>query len=336
MFVIPMLEMTSHGGNRILIRIANYLVNRGEKVKIITTKHDLTSLNYTISEQVEIVKIFDSIHSRACRWFLFLLFSPFYMKGRVVLANHFLTFFPSKISSYIFNSKCFYFVQGIEFECYMGNMKFDWFLKWLCLLSYKSKNIISANDYLTSQLERLTKINFEFKLGIDKPLNIKNKPMYDIVYFARPEKFKGLERFLDIVNKNRELTYLCISQDKQLLLKLNDIPQVTVISPKNDNELAENIVKGRISLLTSYYEGFSLPPLECMSYGVPLLYFECGGPSVYVSNSNSQLLSCTNDFSEKYQVIIDNYEYYSQASVMTGEKFNIESSLNRLYIHLTY
>lgn len=336
MFIIPMLEITPHGGNRILIRIANYLTSRGTNVKIVTTKYDPVSLNYTISKQVEVVKIFAGINSRACRWLLFLLFSPFYMRGKAVLANHFLTFFPSKISTYIFNSKCFYFVQGVEYECYIGNIKFDWFLKWLCLLSYKSKNIISANDYLTSQLECFTNVNFEFKLGVDSPLNIKQTPMYDIVYFARPEKFKGVNRFIDIVNKNKELTYLCISQDKELLLKLSELKQVTTVSPDNDFELAQNIVKGRISLLTSYYEGFSLPPLECMNYGIPLLYFECGGPSVYVSPSNSELLSSTNDFSKKYQTIMGNYNQYAQESFATSKKFNIESSLDRLYKHLTY
>ncbi|PMO71083.1 hypothetical protein BCT03_20245 [Vibrio splendidus] len=330
---IPMLALTSHGGNRVLIELANYLAEKGNDVVILTTTENYSP--FEINEEVQVTKILHKIKNKYVRFFLFLVVSPYFMKDGVVIANHFLTVYPAKISALIFKVKLFFFVQGIESECFED---YPWilrrFLKAVNLVSFNMGAVVSANTFLSSKLDALNvTIAHQFCLGVKKKwIEKSTKPKcYDVAYFARNEKNKGLERFLEIVSANPDLSFLCLSQNVDLLHKLESIsPNIDIINPTDDDELYANLDLCKVMLLTSYFEGFALPPLEAMARGLPLIYFDCGGPSAYATKYNSRLISSVNTFKCAFVEILNSYELFSITAFTTASKFELESSYDNL------
>lgn len=333
---IPMLSITPHGGNRVLIEIANHLSANGVNVEVITSSYDKENINYTLDKLVNVKVLFECVTSKYLRWFLFLLAIPFFCKGKVILANHFLTAIPSRISSLIYQSKFLYFVQDIEFEFYRRYGYVGKLLKVWCLLTYKLGGVVSANPYLTKRLERYCHVIYDFNLGVNRSLVVPgtNTKNYDVIYFARKEVHKGLDRFERILALNTEIKFLCISQDETLLERLEKNKNVSVVKPTSELELQTSVSSARVLLLTSYHEGFSLPPLESMRVGVPLVYFECGGPSVYCNKNNSVLIDKCEDFEDALHLIDSNYSEFAHNSILTSRLFSQEKSCSDFFVFL--
>ncbi|MEH0769628.1 glycosyltransferase [Vibrio alginolyticus] len=328
--VIPMLALTVHGGNRVLFQIANFLSKKGHKVTLVTTTTNQTP--FELSESVKIKVIFDKIKNKHVRFLFFLLFGPFFFRGDVIISNHFLTYFPSQISTFFSRGKNVFFVQGIESECFNDyNLILRMILSNINRRSFRSKNVVTANPYLSKRVEKYTTISHEFNLGISRRWLKKStsEKVYDVIYYARDEANKGLDRFYQIYHLNPDLSYLCISQNEKLLDSLSSLDSIDVYMPKSDAEIYNLIDKSRVLLLTSYKEGFALPPLEAMFRGVPFIYFECGGPSVYANSRNSSLINTCSEFKLCFNEINISYDDYSIACMRTAEKFVLEESLIR-------
>lgn len=326
-----MLAITPHGGNRVLIQIANFLCEKGHNVTIVTTTGNQSP--FLISDKITVKIIFNKIKNKYIRFLMFILFSPIYFRCDIVISNHFLTYFPAQISTFFFRSKNLFFVQGVESECFDSySQPLTYFLSCVNKLAFKSKNLITANPYLSKRIRKYTSVSHEFNLGISKKWLQKkaSHKEYDIIYFARDELNKGLDRFLDIYSLNSELKYLCISQDKVLLHKLAEKYNVDVYLPCSDSDIYNCLDKSKVLLLTSYKEGFALPPLEGMFRGVPFIYFECGGPSVYANLNNSILINTSSDFKEAFNKINCSYDFYSKECISTANNFVLEDSLLKL------
>lgn len=331
-----MLEVGPHGGCRVLIQLANYLISKSCNVTILTSKVHRDT-NYKIDDKVIIKVLFSSVSFKYFRWFLFCFFSSFYIGKGFVIANHFLTVIPSFFSKLHKRNKVLYFIQDIEFEFYKQYRFFGYFLKKICVLTYAFKPIVSANPYLSSRLLEYTNVDFDFNLGVDIDYisNFKeDQKKYDVVYFLRNEVHKGRDRFDDILSKNKDLKFLCISQNKSLLKKYEDIENVSILTPISDGMLFSSVSKSKVLLLTSYHEGFSLPPLEAMCLGVPCILYPCGGPSVYSNKSNSVLISDSDDFSAAFIEVDCKYDYFSTNAIFESRKFNMNTSLNGFYEYL--
>lgn len=334
--IIPMLALTPHGGNRVLIQIANFLCEKGHEVTLITTTKNQSP--FVISDKVNVNVIFNRYKNKHIRFLMFILFCPIYFRCDIVISNHFLTYFPAQLSTFFFRSKNLFFVQGVESECFDSYSRpLKYLLRGLNELAFKSKYLITANPYLSRRVRQYTSISHEFNLGISKKWLRKSSvhKEYDIIYFARDECNKGLDRFLDIYSLNSELKYLCISQDEKLLKKLSNNHGVEVYKPCSDSDIYNCLDKSKVLLLTSYKEGFALPPLEGMFRGVPFIYFDCGGPSVYANFNNSILINKSSEFKESFKKIDSSYDFYSRSCVTTAKEFVLEDSLLRLNEHIT-
>lgn len=326
---IPMLSITPHGGNRVLLKIASYLASSDFDVTIVSTSKNKTK--YELSELVNIKVIFGNIKNKYIRFVLFLICCPFYMKKGGIISNHFLTFYPSYFAQCFFKSKNIFFIQGIEAECFNEYPRIIQFiLKKINYFAFKIADNVSANKFLTKRVEKYGDVCYEFNLGIDAKYfndNIKDKK-YDIIYFLRREKNKGLNRFEKIISNNEKLKFLCVSQDFSLLDEMNNkYSNLNVCCPMDDDELFELIDSSKVLLLTSYNEGFSLPPLEAMFRGVPLIYYDCGGPSAYATVENSIIIKVSQDFTQAFRKIDDNYITYEKACYITSKKYIIDESL---------
>lgn len=333
---IPMLAITPHGGNRVLIELANYLVNQHHQVIVLSTTKNNSP--FVIDSRVEVKIIFNSVGNKYIRFLFFLLFSPFFMRDGIIIANHFLTVYPAKLTQLLFRTRCVFFVQGIESECFEEYPKLlSGLLKTVNSVAFRLCDVIPANSFLSSKLiMQGVKISHEFNLGVSRKWIVKSnhKPKYDVVYFAREEYNKGLDRFLDVVRINRNISFLCISQNQDLLNELSSEPNISIKCPSSDQELYQHLDICKLLLLTSYFEGFALPPLEAMGRGLPLVYFDCGGPSVYADNNNSILISETCEFTRSYERINKNYQEYSLSAFQTAKKFELECSFSNLCSYL--
>lgn len=304
--IIPSLAMTPHGGGRVLVEIANSLTKRGHHVTIVTSKYP-GSTPFALDERVVIKKIGPSTSNKVICLLAFLLLSPFHMAGRNIIANHFLTVFPSWFAR-IFRSHYIYLVQDIEYRFFTKPK--HWLLRALCRWTYKKGNLVAANAYLASQLKNYNNLLLTLRLGISKSFFKKEAStaakQYEVVYFLRSQPHKRLDRFKDILKKlsAQNIKVLCISQDIELLATFKGMTET--IAPANDSELIDAIDSAKIMLLTSEHEGFALPPLECMARGLPAVMYECGGPSVYSQEGvNAFIIADHGDREASSSAIVD-------------------------------
>lgn len=334
-FAIPMLGLTPHGGNRILVEIANNLVSRGYSVTIITPNR-ASRMPYVLDERVLVKKIGPSINSKILLFIIYLFVSPLYLKNKTILANQFLTVLPSWVASHIFHSKYVYFVQGIEYRVYKG--KLFGVLKAVCEWTYRKGQIVAANSYLASELENYNKVLLTLKLGVSSKFfstpKILDSKEFDVIYFLRREKYKRIDRFnalLPFFIKN-DVRVLCVSQDSDLLDSYSN--RAATLCPKNDEELINALDKSRVLLLTSDHEGFSLPPLEAMARGLPSVMYECGGPKVYAVHEKNCLIVTDSQESSavKYieKLLTDKvfYSELSKAGFDTASRFKLDGAIN--------
>ena len=100
---------------------------------------------------------------------------------------------------------------------------------------------------------------------------------------ARSHKTKGYSDFLWLSEKMKDdrFSFISISQDN--LPKNNFIKNY---KPYNDDEYQEILKKCDIIVNTSYFEGFGLPPLEAMSFGILVIARENEGLKQYANNEN--------------------------------------------------
>lgn len=334
-YLFPMLSIGPHGGNRVLIELMNSLIEHGHSVEILTSRRSIGSI-YPINNLVKI----SYVGGKSKFSYLIVLLSIFFkFDYDSIIANHFSTYLPCLFSRVFFRKKMYYFVQDLEFNFYSG---FFYFIsKLISFVSYKDKKIISANDYLSARLESYgflpcLKVNVGVsEVFFNTPIGNKYRT-YDIVHFARSQQHKRLDLFLEIINKAKmfkpDLKILIVSNDVSAIDFLNSLG-FEVNKPKNDLELIELIDSGKLYLLCSDHEGFSLPPLECMARGKPLALFPCGGPSVYTNDSNSILLNRDN-IEDSARCInellcdINRYEMMSANAILTAKKFKLKKAVN--------
>lgn len=343
---IPMLSLSPHGGNRVLIELANKLVNSGHEVLILTSRVFLES-TYKIDSNVKI----KFVGGKTKLSYFSVLFFSCFLKNKIIIANYFLTFYSAVFSKLIFGSKYVYLVQDIESEFFHGWKRR--FADFICNLSYKSSVVISANSYLSGKIIKRGGVpSLTVNVGVADSFFISTDSFddltkeFDILYFARAQVHKRLDLFLELMLEVEkllpEVRILCISQDMSALELIRNT-SVTKVKPLDDYHLCSLIKKSKINILTSDHEGFALPPLECMSQGVPLAYFPCGGPSVYVSENNSICLDRNNikKSAENIVFLLKNenmLKHFSESSIITAEKFKLSTAIDDIvnYIDDTY
>jgi glycosyltransferase involved in cell wall biosynthesis len=292
--VIPIISISWHGGTRVLVQFANFLAERGHRVEFLVARNRCRT-PFAFSNAVVIRDI--GIHTgiKALDYFVFLCLVPIFIrKPSIVIANFFVTYFPIRFIALFRGVVYVYFVQDIEskFEAPLGSL-----LNPLCRWTYSDRHIVAANFYLRRRLEQEFGTTCKsICIGPDDiffDLSKQSEKNFDVIYFLRRETWKGLDRFLRILSLAKgRFTCLCVSQDEGLRGVLDGMDAV-FYRPQNDVDLVRCMDSARVLLLTSYREGFALPPLEGMARGLPTLLFACGGPEQYIRDGENGIYVST-------------------------------------------
>jgi len=313
--------MVPQGGVRVLVELANDLVIRGRNVTIVTSTSNY-SIPFHISDEVSIVST-SKYSSKYLSYIIYLLKAPFYMRRGLIIANYFITYYVSLVAIIFFRASLLYFVQGIETT---RRGFFGWILNFLCRMTYYSNKIITSNKYLYDWLSihHRTPIS-SIEIGVSDQfldeIRANEEKIYDVIYFARSENFKRIDRFYEIVDRLSSLTFVVVSQDREIIKKISLLyPNVVCIVPNTTLQLISYIDKAKILLYTSEYEGFGLPPLECMARGVPAVVFHNAGIMVYCLEGFNSFI--VNSVDEAVNMIVKVNESKVLCSELSANAYN--------------
>jgi glycosyltransferase involved in cell wall biosynthesis len=331
--VIPIISISWHGGTRIILQLANYLVTLGNEVVFLVARRRCVT-PFEVSADVQIREIGVYTGLKVIDYLVFLCCVPFFVsRGAILLANFFVTYYPVRLSAWLRGSLYIYFVQDVE-------SKYRWpigaLLNPICNATYRDKRIVTANGFLKERLMiRFGTASRSINIG---PANIfyemprTQVKKYDFVYFLRKESWKGLDRFLRILQfARRRLTGLCVSQNLALSGCLDGF-DADFLKPESDEELVKCIDSAHVLLMTSYKEGFALPPLEGMARGVPTVLFRCGGPDQYIVNGRNAVYVDTEEQAVcAIEHIVKNpeiYERMSREAVLAAAGYRMDKSMS--------
>lgn len=332
---IPIINISWHGGTRVLVQAANYFARQGAEVTVLCSRGRYAS-PYRFGGGVALKQVGIRTPFKYLDYVIFLLALPFaFPRGSLPVATFFVTYLPVRLAALLRGTPYIYFVQDIEskYHGFSGLL-----LNSFCNMTYGDANIIVTNSHLQERMLR------EFgrrcrliQVGPGETFyrsTTAAAKRYDVVYFLRRERWKGLERFQEFLRLSAgRLTCLCLSQD-QALFEAVRFPGVECRKPTGDEELIAYIDSARVLFFTSHEEGFALPPLEAMARGVPTVLFRCGGPDAYIRDGHNGFY--VQDERQAVDVITrlttdeSAYERASREAVATAAQFRLDIGLSQL------
>ena len=332
---IPIINISWHGGTRVLIQAANYFAGQGDEVTVLCSRGRYDS-PYRFDSGVTLKEVGIRTPFKYLDYVVFLLALAFaFPRGSLPVATFFVTYLPVRLAALLRGTPYIYFVQDIESKYHgLSGLVLNSF----CNMSYGDANIVVTNSYLQSRMLRefgrkcrLIQVGpgeafYRGASGAGK--------RYDVVYFLRRERWKGLERFQEFLRLSAgRVTCLCLSQDERLFEEVR-FPGVVCRKPVGDEELIAHIDSARVLFFTSHEEGFALPPLEAMARGVPTVLFRCGGPDAYIRDGDNGFY--VQDEREAVDVITrliadeSAYERAAREAVVTAAQFRLDIGLGQL------
>jgi glycosyltransferase involved in cell wall biosynthesis len=335
--VFPILNISWHGGTRVLIQVANFLAEQGHEVSFVVSRRRAVS-PFKWRDDVNIRHLGIYTGWKPLDYTVFLVLLPFALpRHALLIASFFVTYFPVRFAAALRGNRYIYFVQDIEskYSSFVGRL-----LNATCNLTYRDGHIIAANSYLRRRLLdehgcRCDSIEIgPAEIFYTQPLPSGPK-RYDVVYFLRRESWKGSDRFREFLElSSGRFLCLCVSQDEALFAGIAG-PGVTCVKPSGDEQLIECIDSARVLFLTSYREGFALPPLECMARGVPSILFRCGGPDLYIQDGVNAIYVATAaeacDALDALRADEDRYRSMSANAIETGATYRMEAALRQFH-----
>lgn len=331
---IPLINLSWHGGVRVLVQLANHLSAAGHDVQILVTRRYVTG-NYALSPRIRVRHIGVTTGYRPVDYLIFLLLLPIVLPTRsLVVANFFVTYIPSRIGSWLKRGRHIYLVQDIEAK-YSGAI--GGLLNAICRITYRDRNIVTVNQKLRQRLAE------EFNASVQAvnvgpadifysmARDVQSAPRYDVVFFARREPWKGLDRLYDLLGgQSPPWRLVCVSQDQDLTKELSE-RGLDCVCPADDRELIKIIDASKLLLFTSYDEGLGLPPLEAMARGVPTVLFRCGGPDIYVQHErNAVYVDDVKDCRQRIDQLLSDESFYRRlcdGGVQTASEFRLSAAL---------
>ena len=338
---IPALALSAHGGTQILVDFANCAASRGHSVRFIIPKGKIGK-KYSLANNITICEVPICFKNKYLTYILFIMILPIYLRKGVVVANFFITYIPSALSSILFRTRLVYFVQGIEslYGGFWGGL-----LNIICTATYKSSRIVAANPYLERELARRgASLLGAISIGptdvfYAPPISRFGDKTYEVICFPRREPWKGFDRLQRILALYQstfgKLRVLAVSQDQDLLKSMEQ-RGYDAFRPTCQAELIGAFDRSKLVLFTSHYDGFGLPPLEGMARGLPAVVYECGGPGLYMqdghngfliaNDADERALSCIHDLSSNSAM----WEKMSESALRTARGFSISRAMNEL------
>jgi glycosyltransferase involved in cell wall biosynthesis len=155
---------------------------------------------------------------------------------------------------------------------------------------------------------------------------------------ARKHAYKGWPDLVESLNllwdERQDFELTAITQDP-IITNGCRFP-VTLVSPKDDQELVSYLQSADVFLFSSHREGFGLPPLEAMACGVPVVSTDLDGMREYaVHDANAWLVpvGSIQDMTNGIRHLLDNPELRSRLSaegLKTSRQFTWQGIVDRL------
>ena len=337
-FLLPSLKIS--GGNRVIIEIANRLVNNNIQVDLIYPNNsNKISQTFFIDPKINLVSVGNHGNSKSKKLLnllkVYFYINQNYKNENIIITDPIMSIF----SPIIKNNKIFRYVQADDYvifdDLYLLKSKFLLRIyKKLTKISYNYKNVtyIFNSKYTYDRFIQISKRR-DVPLKLVHPavnhkifLNqkIRNPNEFNICIIARKHPLKGFKDFLkaysDIKNKIDIDNVHILSPDDLTEFNLED---AIIIKPKNDKEIAKYMNKSHVFISTSWREGFGLPPLEAMACGCAVILTNAGGVNEYAKpNLNCLMFEPKNTQELKKHIL---YLYNNKEAI---EKLSKEAEKN--------
>lgn len=297
-FLLPSIK--TGGGNRVIIELANQLTLKDINVDIIYPNNSSDINTFEVSKKINFIKIGKNANSKIDK--LKNLFSTFsylsknYKNEIIIFTDPIMSLFVPIVR----NNNLFRFIQADDYCIFddlliLKNKLFLYIYKIFTKISYNYNIKYFFNSkYTYDKFIEVVKKDIEYKLihpslnhQVFFSKNIRKDTEINICLVARKHPLKGFIDFIKPFNEGKILgidNVFVISHDD---LSDFDLSNVTLIKPKNDDEIAYYMNISHIFISTSWWEGFGLPPLEAMACGCAAILTNAGGVNEYaVSNEN--------------------------------------------------
>ncbi len=189
-----------------------------------------------------------------------------------------------------------------------------------------------------------------------KPIYVGNAVNHDVFYPRNYDKednavlsiFRGIWwkgdddviKALNLAGRERKIKLIAVGRRKtieKLLAKNSPISfDIEIHENPTDDELASLYSKAKLYISASLYEGFSLPPLEAMACGTPVITTDSLGVREYAVNGFNSIVVQRRDVKALAKAIIDvlsddsAYEKLRKGALETAMKFTWSKVVDRV------
>ena len=297
-------DLNPGGGQRVCIELSKRFVERGHTVSIIVPNGRSSGVSIP---GVNIIETGFRSNSPTISIVGSLAFMLLKSKGFDVLMSSMP--FMGILNSWSRNVKLHYhwiqnddmtfFDDGSLIKSKFGLSLYHWSVK----LSYDLQVKYWCNSKWTGeQFKRYSKKNITtIPIGIDEKIfrpaedGMRQSNLIGII--GRRAHLKGFADAVEALNivhqKGIELKLRIITQES---IDTKDLKfPFEIVSPKDDYEMAKLLTECGIFISSSWFEGFSLPPLEAMGCGTAVITTDSGGCREYAENEFNCLMTPPKD-----------------------------------------
>ena len=290
----PMFGMNKVGGNKVIVRLADVLCNRGHEVSIVIPRKRASSVLRTLAEIVEVEPF--PLLKYSLPTIMPAASFPLAKKLRgfdAIIANYAPTCLPTKLADGE-EVKQYYLVQHDETK-FFSRFSLEYWVTRLSYRAFESGRILVVSKWLQDLIRKRSGIEATLvPPGIDHDVFYPRKRSAhsgsQILVLARDEKWRGMSVFIEAMEiVTRKVPDVMILAAGQSSKRYKTGCLIEYVQP-SDAQLAELYSSCDVFVLPSFVEGLPVPPLEAMSCGDAVVVTDCLGTRDYAVDGHNCLV----------------------------------------------